>query len=100
MDLYLSVFTAVSADDLSIRRFQYPLCFLDAFDKHGADQDLLISRLKLVNAGDLPVHPVAHRAVSIMVQGIHARFVKCAVRFYGIPSLPDCRSPHIHCIQP
>ncbi len=47
-----------------------------------------------------PVHPVAYRAVRIVVEGIHARILKRAVGFDSVPALPYRRGAFLDGVEP
>ena len=46
------------------------------------------------------IHPIANRSVGVMIEGIHRRALKTAVRLDAVPTLPDGRGAFRHGIEP
>lgn len=59
------------------------------------DADVLVAGHRRVDfeACHHAVHPVAYRAVGVMVERVHAAILERAVRLPAIPSLPDLVAP-------
>ena len=52
------------------------------------------------NARNVPVHPLLHCAVGIVVEGVHANVAEAGCLGVGIPTFPDGGSTLMHAVQP
>ena len=66
------------------------------------DEDVLVAGGALVglDAGHHPVHPLADRAVRVVVERVHRAVLEAAVRLLAVPPLPDRGGALLHRVEP
>ena len=61
---------------------------VDPTPRRRLDTDLLVPRRRGRDAADVAVHPVAHGAVGVVVEGVHVDVAEAAVGHDRVPALP------------
>ena len=64
------------------------------------NSELPVSGFDQAQAAQTGIKPISDGTISIVVQTVHIRRIKTAVRQYGIPAFPDGGGAHLHFIQP
>ena len=73
---------------------------LEASARFGSEENLLVTGGQRAETADDAIHPLAHRAIGVVVEGIHADVTKTMFFGVAVPPLPHSRRAVAHGVEP
>ena len=89
-----------AAGDAALRGVEFALRGGQAATGFGGEEDLFVAGSQPTDAADDGIHPLAHRAVGVVVEGIHADVAEAVLFGVAVPTLPHGRRAVAHGVEP